>query len=111
MSKRKHSNYFSLLLLGSCLFLGGLITYVLSVYYFSQTEFTCVVEEKTITETHGMRVFTECGDYAIGDVPFRTSQDPQEIYDFLIPGQEYDFMTVGYRVPAMNFYPYILEVR
>lgn len=111
MSRRKTSNYSLILLVCSSLFLGALIVSVGSFYFFSQTEVTCVVEEKTVTETHGMRIFTECGDYAIGDIPFRTSPEPQEVYDYIIPGQEYDFMTVGYRVPAFNLYPYIYEVR
>lgn len=88
-------------------------SYVLSFYFFSQTEYTdCIIEHVETTERFGNRVFTTCGDFQIQDVPLRGIENSRELFDHIQVYQQFESITtIGYRIPAISLYPVIIEVR
>lgn len=100
-----------IILLSSIVVLASSI--ILSFYFFSQTTQTCTLHStKDLGQSH--IIYTSCGDLQLTPDVIRDIAPP-ETDNFLgiINRTEGDLIieTIGYRIPPIDVYPIILDVR
>jgi len=98
-----------------------LILIIGSIYYWgSEKTITCTVTDKdrtTASDADGNsrsihRVYTdECGTLEVSDVLLRGSFDSADIYAGIEPDHQYEFTTIGWRVPLFSMFPKIINAK
>lgn len=84
-------------------------------YLNVQEQTSCLVEDKDRTrDSEGnsdMRIYTSCGVFQVKDQLLRGSFNSADVYADIEVGQEYDFVTSGFRIPIASQFPVIVEVK
>lgn len=73
---------------------------------------TCTVEDKESVSTkdsHEYRVYTDCGNFVVGDAMFAGHFSASDVYRELEEGKTYRIETIGFRVPFLSMFPNILK--
>jgi hypothetical protein len=89
----------------------------LGSYAYAQTEATytnCVVTKTDRTTNSDnqsqARVYTEnCGTFEVSDNLFKGQFNSADTFGALVPGETYDFETIGFRNGFLSIFPNILE--
>jgi hypothetical protein len=93
----------------------------LTLWQTSTAEHTCTVESKdrtvqiTVTDGSGqsrsdMRVYTDCGVFAVSDDLLRLNFTSADTYSAMREGEQLTFTSVGWRAPFLSIFPNIVEV-